>query len=198
MVRILRLSSRAVTELDMDRRSFVFDVMMAIKRETGLQWRRQRLLYAQQPLGEAQRLGEVIDGPEAEVEVALVHVDHQKLEPISDRDQLQVMLMSDGEALAYATEELRRDRDLALAAVRQTGKAMRHIRGALLGDEEVVELAMASHPFALAQDAKAAQTNPKLVAKALKADPDMIHFLHPEFFATKPSRCRTSRRTGCC
>ncbi|CAE6945496.1 unnamed protein product, partial [Symbiodinium sp. KB8] len=178
-VRILRgLSSRVVTELDMDRRSFVFDVMMAIKRETGLHWRRQRLLYDQQPLGEDQRLGEVVDGPEAEV--ALVHVDHQKLEPISDRDKLQVMLTFDGEALAYATEELRRDRDLALAAVRQNGKALRHVRGALLGDEEVVELAMASDPFALARAGKAARKNQKLAAKALNADPDMIRFLHPD------------------
>eukprot|EP00439_Symbiodinium_sp_Y106_P007600 s4736_g1.t1 len=183
-VRILRgLSSRVVTELDMDRRSFVFDVMMAIKQETGLHWRRQRLLYDQQPLGEAQRLGEFIDGPEAEV--ALVHMDHQKLEPISDRDKLQVMLLSDGEALAYATEEFRRDRDLALAALRQTGKALRHIRGALLADEEIVELAMASHPLALARAAKAARKNPKLAAKALNADPDMIRFLHPDLLGNE-------------
>ncbi|CAE7381156.1 osm1 [Symbiodinium sp. CCMP2592] len=183
-VRILRgLSSRVVTELDMDRRSFVFDVIMAIKKETGLHWRRQRLLHDQQPLGEAQRLSEVIDGPEAEV--ALVHIDHQNLEPISDRDKLQVMLMSDGEALAYATEEFKRDRDLVLAAVRQTGKALRHVRGALLADEEIVELAMASHPFALARAAKAARKNPKLAAKALDADPDMIRFLHPELLGNE-------------
>ena len=32
----------------------------------------------------------------------------------------------------FSGQEFRRDRDLALAALRQTGKALRHIRGALL------------------------------------------------------------------
>ncbi|CAE7628535.1 unnamed protein product, partial [Symbiodinium pilosum] len=178
-VRILRgLSSRVVLEVDMDPQSTVFEVMMAIKRKTGMHWRRQRLLYACKALGEAQSLAEITEGPE--LEVSLVHMDHSMLEPISDRETLHVILKHDGEGLNYATKELKNDRDMVLAAVRQNGRALRHAWGDVPNDEEIVNLAMANDLMSFGFAGPVMRKNRDLAKKVCETDVNMVRYVHGE------------------
>jgi len=180
-IRVLQgLSSRVLVELELDRQAPVIEIMMGIQQEKGLHWRRQKLLHNAQALGEAQIIGDVLECP---ADVSLVHIDHRKLEPISDPETLQVLLQADPEALQFATKELQSDKDLVLAAVRRGGKALRFASNALRNDEEVAELAIASDVSAFCVAGKAVRKSHRFAKKACGANVDNVRWCHPELLA---------------
>ena len=86
-LRIIVLKGLAATsqlhDVEVDRESIVFELMLIIHRDHKLTWRRQRILCNGQPVDECDRWSQLTQ--EDTIEVQLLHIDHRHVKPISDR-----------------------------------------------------------------------------------------------------------------
>ena len=71
---------------------------------------------------------------------------HATEELKGDREIVLAAVSKDGDALQYATEELKGDREIVLAAVSQDGRALNCATDGLKADEEMMRHALEQSP----------------------------------------------------
>lgn len=176
-VSVLRgLSARnAVLEIEIEKQSICFELMLAIMAKTGLHWRRQRLLVQGEVLSETMILADVAEGLPA-MTVLLIHTDHTGLEMISDRDVALALTKRAGDALRFLSDELKADREVVLSAVEQETGVLKYASKALRDDREIVEKAIALDPSSFA-NVGSLKNDRGLARAALADDPSLIQFV---------------------
>eukprot|EP00434_Breviolum_minutum_P017569 symbB.v1.2.015505.t1/scaffold1160.1/size134679/14 len=183
-LRIIVLKGLAATsqlhDVEVDRESIVFELMLIIHRDHKLTWRRQRILCNGQPVDECDRWSQLTQ--EDTIEVQLLHIDHRHVKPISDRVKMMTMVRCSAEALGCASEELKDDKELVRIAVASFGKALEFASKALKRDPDLADLAMATHPWIFVVLGKTLRNDPEQAKRAIDADPDLMRFCHQDLF----------------
>ena len=183
-LRIIVLKGLAATsqlhDVEVDRESIVFELMLIIHRDHKLTWRRQRILCNGQPVDECDRWSQLTQ--EDTIEVQLLHIDHRHVKPISDRVKMMTMVRCSAEALGCASEELKDDKELVRIAVASFGKALEFASKALKRDPDLADLAMATHPWIFVVLGKTLRNDPEQAKRAIVADPDLMRFCHQDLF----------------
>ncbi|CAE7571478.1 unnamed protein product [Symbiodinium natans] len=97
-----------------------------------------------------------------------------------DRDTVVAAVRSDGHALQHASEDLRADRHVVLAAVKENGLALRHAAQVLCSDQDLVLAAVRQNGLALQHAAPELRRSSALVLEALASDPQAARFVSRE------------------
>lgn len=170
-----------VLQVEVERESLVFELMLLLHKEIKLHWRRQRILCDGLPLDEADRWSQITRESSIDsIDVQMLHCDHRHVNPIDDRNKLLAMVRCCGEALSYASPELKQDKDLVRIAVATTGESLHFAHKSLQKDRELVELAMSTTPNAFRIAGKLLRKEPDLAKRAIDADIDLIRYCDPD------------------
>lgn len=170
-------------QVEVDKESLVYELMIRIWKERKQHWRRQRILFEGQILEESKRWSQLT--VEASIEVQLLHCDHSQLGLIEDREKLMALVRCNGEALAYASAELKADKDIVRAAVNNDPEALGQASKAVRQDREIVELAMAKNPEAFKFASRLLRDTRSLALRAVEANPSLILFCHQRLLKDK-------------
>ena len=92
---------------------------------------------------------------------------HATEELRGDREIVMAALSQDGWALEYATEVLRGNREIVMKAVTQKGLALQYATEALRGDREIVMAAVSQNGWALKYATEALRGDREIVMKAV-------------------------------
>ena len=167
-------------QVEVERESLVFELMLLLHKEIKLHWRRQRILCDGLPVDEADRWSQITR--EDSIDVQMLHCDHRHVNPIDDRTKLLAMVRCCGEALSYASPELKQDKDLVRIAVATTGESLHFAHKSLQKDRELVELGMSTNPNVFRIAGKMLRKEPDLAKRAIDADIDLIRYCDPDLF----------------
>ena len=165
-------------QVEVERESLVFELMLLLHKEIKLHWRRQRILCDGLPVDEADRWSQITR--ESSIDVQMLHCDHRHVNPIDDRTKLLAMVRCCGEALSYASPELKQDKDLVRIAVATTGESLHFAHKSLQKDRELVELGMSTNPNVFRIAGKMLRKEPDLAKRAIDADIDLIRYCDPD------------------
>ena len=183
-LRIIVLKGLAATsqlhDVEVERESIVFELMLIINRDHKLTWRRQRILCNGEPVDECDRWSQLTQ--EDTIEVQLLHCDHRHVKPISDRVKMMTMVRCSAQALGCASEELKDDKELVRIAVASFGNALEFASRALKRDPELADLAMARDPWIFTVLGKSLRNDRERAKRAIDADPGLMRFCHQELF----------------
>lgn len=94
-----------------------------------------------------------------------------------DRDVALAAVKHAGYALIHFSEELRNDKEIALAAVKQDGYALGVVGEKLLGDRDVVLAAVKNAGYALAHASEDLRKDKEIALAAVKNDNDSFQFI---------------------
>ncbi|CAJ1397458.1 unnamed protein product [Effrenium voratum] len=184
-VRVLEgLSCEVEYEVEMDRHSVAFALMLEIRRRTGWHWRRQKLINQATRLviGEGTRLDELFPGEEAEIQ--LLHCDSSQLAPIEDRDAMEQMVRLSLDSLKYASKALKADKELVMMAVRLPG-AFRYAAPLCQNDLDVARIAIAGCPQMFRFGGRTVRRDHAIASMAVQADPGNIRFVSPDLLRNR-------------
>jgi len=94
-----------------------------------------------------------------------------------DRDAVLAALRNDGHALQHASEDLRADRQVVLAAVEENGLALRHAAQALCSDPDLVLAAIRQNGLALQHAGAELRGSAAMALEALASNPQASRFV---------------------
>jgi len=97
-----------------------------------------------------------------------------------DREVVLAAVQQEGDALFYAAEELKKDLELVLAAVQQDGSALKYAAEGLKKDREVVLAAVQQDGGALQYAAGEVKRDRELVLAAMQQDGRVLQFAAEE------------------
>ena len=103
----------------------------------------------------------------------------------TSREVVLAAVAQNGEALLYASDELKADREVVLAAVAQHGHALRHASAELKADRGVVLAAVAQSGYALGH-----------ASDGLKADRGLVTWCWRRWRCTAAPCIKFTRRTS--
>eukprot|EP00913_Durusdinium_trenchii_P008652 g8126.t1 len=157
--------------------------MARLTEELQIHWRRQRLLCNGESLEEHARWSDITQ--DETVDILLLHCDHRHREPIVDREKMLAMVRGSADSLAFASEDLKNDREVVTVAVMQWGEALQYASRSLQKDPEILRLAMAKDPRAFCRAGKILRKDQTFATWAVHFDPDMMRFVHEELLKNK-------------
>jgi len=103
-----------------------------------------------------------------------------KNEWITDRDTVFLAVKNNGDALQYASEELRSDREIVLEAVKCNGFALWSASEELRSDREVVIAAVKSNGWALLMTSEELRSDREIVLEAVKSRGLVLEYVSPD------------------
>eukprot|EP00931_Biecheleriopsis_adriatica_P063364 TRINITY_DN3834_c0_g1_i6.p1 TRINITY_DN3834_c0_g1~~TRINITY_DN3834_c0_g1_i6.p1 ORF type:complete len:263 (-),score=66.71 TRINITY_DN3834_c0_g1_i6:349-1137(-) len=103
----------------------------------------------------------------------------------ADKEVALAAVKRDGWALRYAAASLKADRDVVLAAVRQKGMALQYVAEELTADREVVRAAVDNHSWALQFVAARVKADKEFVLECVRRDGVSLNFVSKEMARDK-------------
>ena len=170
-------------QVEVNKESVVFELMIQIWKERKQHWRRQRFLFEGHMVEETKRWSELTK--EAFIEVQLIHCDHSQLPLIDDREKLMTLVKYSGAALAYASPELQGDQEIVRAAINNDPEALGHASKSLRRDLEMVQLAMSMDPETFKFAGRLLRKSSSLAKRAVEANPQLIGMCGMELLKEK-------------
>eukprot|EP00438_Fugacium_kawagutii_P002139 Skav218489 [mRNA] locus=scaffold538:1295191:1304971:- [translate_table: standard] len=170
-------------QVQVDRESIVFELMLILHEQKRLPWRRQRILCEGQPVDECDRWSQITT--EDSIDVQMLHCDHRHLTPIDDRLKLLAMVRCKGEALSFASQELKKDKEIVQIAMATSASSLQFASKSLKRDPELVELGISKDPTVFRIVGKIFRGDPVLAKQAIDADPHHILYCRPYLYRNK-------------
>jgi len=103
----------------------------------------------------------------------------------ADREVVLAAVKQDGEALRYASEELRADREVVMPVVQRTGEALQYASQKLKADREVVLAAVQRDSRALRYASAEVRADREVVLAAVQQDGGALEFASKELRADR-------------
>lgn len=103
---------------------------------------------------------------------------HASKELRADKEVVLAVVKQNGSALEHASEELQADKEVVLAAVKQDGWALEHASEELRADTEVVLAAVKQNGWALGHASEELRADKEVVLVAVKQDRRALRYVH--------------------
>eukprot|EP00438_Fugacium_kawagutii_P034078 Skav205999 [mRNA] locus=scaffold2084:374469:376463:- [translate_table: standard] len=170
-------------QVQVDKESIVFELMLTLQEQRKLHWRRQRILCEGQPVDECDRWSQITT--EDSIDVQMLNCDHRHLTPIDDRLKLLAMVRCKGEALSFASQELKDDEEIVRIAMATSASSLQFASKSLKRDPELVELGISKDPKVFRIVGNEFRGDPVLAKQAIDADPHHILYCRPYLYRNK-------------